>query len=90
MRVLYVAMTRAKDRLLMTYAVNKLDSDIQKLANQMDICNPELLTSGAHCPGTEKRQLYHGQHLYGNAGQLVHDEDPVQDHGRHCCQKLRR
>lgn len=52
MRVLYVAMTRAKDRLIMTYAVNKLDSDIQKLANQLDICSPEFITSGAHCPGT--------------------------------------
>ena len=52
MRVLYVAMTRAKDRLIMTYAANNLWSDIQKIANQLDICDPELLTSGAHCPGT--------------------------------------
>lgn len=51
MRVLYVAMTRAKDRLIMTYAAANLEKDIQALANRMDICHPELLTSGANCPG---------------------------------------
>lgn len=51
MRVLYVAMTRAKDRLIMTYAARNLEKDIQELANRMDICHPDLLSSSANCPG---------------------------------------
>lgn len=51
MRVLYVAMTRAKDRLIMTYASNSLESDIADLALRMDISSPELMASGADCPG---------------------------------------
>ncbi len=51
MRVLYVAMTRAMDRLIMTYASNKLDKAIAGIANRMDISNPLLLTSGVSCPG---------------------------------------
>lgn len=52
MRVLYVAMTRAKDRLIMTYAEKNLASDLEKLVNRMDICDRRILTSGAQCPGT--------------------------------------
>ena len=51
-RVLYVAMTRAKDRLIMTYAVKNPDNDISNLVNRMDLSDPKLLTSGANCPGT--------------------------------------
>lgn len=51
LRVLYVAMTRARDRLIMTYAAKNLEKDIQKIANHMDISHPELLTSSANCPG---------------------------------------
>lgn len=52
MRVLYVAMTRAKDRLIMTYAANNLDSDVQDLIYRMDYSDPVLLTSAVSCPGT--------------------------------------
>ena len=52
MRVLYVAMTRAKDRLIMTYAVKNPENDISSLVNRMDLCDPTLLTAGANCPGT--------------------------------------
>ena len=50
MRVLYVAMTRARDRLIMTYAVKKPESDLQDIALRMDF-DPELLCSGVTCPG---------------------------------------
>ena len=52
MRVLYVAMTRAKDRLIMTYAVKNPERDISGLVNRMDICDNNLLTAEANCPGT--------------------------------------
>lgn len=52
MRVLYVAMTRAKDRLIMTYAVKNVAADVEDIVNRMDICDRRLLTSGADCPGT--------------------------------------
>lgn len=52
MRVLYVAMTRAKDRLIMTYAVKNPEKDISDLVNRMDLCNSKLLTLEASCPGT--------------------------------------
>lgn len=52
MRVLYVAMTRAKDRLIMTYAANNIASDVSDLVNRMDLCDSTLLTSEVNCPGT--------------------------------------
>jgi len=52
LRVLYVAMTRAKDRLIMTYAAKNPENDIASVVNRMDICDTKLLTSGVHCPGT--------------------------------------
>ena len=51
MRVLYVAMTRPKDRLIMTYAVKNLQADIQNLALRYDIGGAEALTKDAVCPG---------------------------------------
>ena len=51
MRVLYVAMTRAKDRLIMTYASANLEEELTDIAMRMDICQKELLTSGVDCPG---------------------------------------
>lgn len=51
MRVLYVAMTRARDRLIMTYASRDLQKELQDLALRMDICGNELLTKEAVCPG---------------------------------------
>lgn len=51
MRVLYVAMTRAKDRLIMTYAARNLESVISDMTARMDICDPMLMTSDVDCPG---------------------------------------
>ena len=52
MRVLYVAMTRARDRLIMTYASRNLESDLTGISFRMDICSRELVTAQVHCPGT--------------------------------------
>ena len=51
MRVLYVAMTRARDRLVMTYASRDLQKELQDLSLRMDICGTEQLTTEAICPG---------------------------------------
>ena len=51
MRVLYVAMTRAKDRLIMTYANRYLSSKLTKTAMSLSKSPRVLLTSGAACPG---------------------------------------
>ena len=51
MRVLYVAMTRARDRLVMTYASQNLQKHLAELALRYDICGAELLTREAVCPG---------------------------------------
>ena len=51
MRVLYVAMTRARDRLIMTYAVKNLQSDLQDIAIRMNYDNGRLLCMDAVCPG---------------------------------------
>ena len=51
MRVLYVAMTRPKDRLIMTYASRSLTSDVQELALRYDIGGALQLTKDAGCPG---------------------------------------
>ena len=51
MRVLYVAMTRARDRLIMTYASQSLDKDITDIAQRMDISGKLLMTRNVSCPG---------------------------------------
>lgn len=51
MRVLYVAMTRARDRLIMTYASKYLESELLDLSLRMAYTNPVLLTGEANCPG---------------------------------------
>jgi len=51
MRVLYVAMTRARDRLVMTYASQNLQKQLQELVLRMDIEGMEQLTRDAICPG---------------------------------------
>ena len=51
MRVLYVAMTRARDRLVMTYASRNLQGDLEDIALRYDIGGAELLTRDAVCPG---------------------------------------
>ena len=51
MRVLYVAMTRPKDRLIMTYASDSLDKEIVSIAQRMDISGPLAMTRDVTCPG---------------------------------------
>ncbi len=51
MRVLYVAMTRAKDRLIMTYASDRLEKDLQELVLRMDMGGAKQLIAEAVCPG---------------------------------------
>ena len=51
LRVLYVAMTRARDRLIMTYASRNPESELQDIAMRMDMGNRELLTADVVCPG---------------------------------------
>ena len=52
LRVLYVAMTRARDRLIMTYAARNLDDQLTELALRIDLTDKELLTAYVSCPGT--------------------------------------
>ena len=51
MRVLYVAMTRPKDRLIMTYASDSLEKEISTMALRMDISGPLAMTKNVSCPG---------------------------------------
>jgi len=51
MRVLYVALTRARDRLIMTYASDRLENDLRDIVLRMDMCDRRLLTMDAVCPG---------------------------------------
>ena len=51
LRVLYVAMTRARDRLIMTYARKNPGKALASIANRMDLSGTELLASEADCPG---------------------------------------
>ncbi len=51
LRVLYVALTRARDRLIMTYAAKKPEKDIQEIVSRMDMADRELLTADVVCPG---------------------------------------
>jgi ATP-dependent helicase/nuclease subunit A len=51
LRVLYVALTRARDRLIMTYASGSLEKEIGELPARMDLCPRELLTRDVVCPG---------------------------------------
>ena len=51
MRVLYVAMTRARDRLVMTYAAKNLQGDLADIAMRYDIGGADLLTRDVVCPG---------------------------------------
>lgn len=51
LRVLYVAMTRARDRLIMTYAVKNLEKDLKEILWRMDLSQNVLLAMEADCPG---------------------------------------
>jgi len=52
MRVLYVAMTRPKDRLIMTYAEKNLENEIRDIALRIDLSGKQLMTSDVDCPGS--------------------------------------
>ena len=51
LRVLYVAMTRARDRLIMTYADKKLADKLQDISMRLDMTDRKLLSAEADCPG---------------------------------------
>lgn len=51
MRVLYVALTRPRDRLIMTYASQSLEKDVAELAGRMDMSGKALMTADVSCPG---------------------------------------
>lgn len=51
MRVLYVAMTRARDRLIMTYASRNLEADLKDIALRVDFDDGRLLCRDVVCPG---------------------------------------
>ena len=51
MRVLYVAMTRARDRLIMTYAAKTPEKELTMLASRMGPDSKELLAGEVSCPG---------------------------------------
>lgn len=72
MRVLYVAMTRAKDRLIMSYASNRLEGELTSIVERMDVTPRQLMTSDVDCPGdwilyTALRRQEAGS-LFGIAG----------------------
>lgn len=51
MRVLYVAMTRARDRLIMTYASRTLSADLTEIALRQEAGNGDLMCEDAICLG---------------------------------------
>ncbi len=51
MRVLYVAMTRARDRLIMTYISQNLEKKLQNMALRADLDGGELLCRDVSCFG---------------------------------------
>ncbi len=51
LRVLYVAMTRARDRLIMTYAGRNLPSELGTMALRLAKSDPVLLAGDVVCPG---------------------------------------
>lgn len=52
MRVLYVAMTRARDRLIMTYADKDIELHLSGLVGRMDHSPKALLTGDVSCAGS--------------------------------------
>jgi ATP-dependent helicase/nuclease subunit A len=81
MRVLYVAMTRARDRLIMTYAAKKLDADMQDIALRFDFDGGDLLCRSAVCPGdwvlmeAISRMEAGGLHALGGRPKNLHMSD---------------
>lgn len=52
LRVLYVAMTRARDRLVMTYAAIRLDAILAEMSTRLGVEGVQVLNREATCPGT--------------------------------------
>jgi len=52
LRVLYVAMTRARDKLIMTYAGRKLEEQLREIALRLDLSAKNLMTAFVNCPGS--------------------------------------
>lgn len=52
LRVLYVAMTRARDRLIMTYAASRLPDRLNEISCRLDLSPRPLLTGYVNCPGS--------------------------------------
>lgn len=83
LRVLYVAMTRARDRLIMTYTSKNLGSELQELSARLHMDQQALLTRQVVCPGewvlmaamgrTEAGELFS---IGGNPGKCVLYEHP--------------
>ena len=67
MRVLYVAMTRAKDRLIMTYAYQYLKSSLTDIALRTDLSSSELMAYDVGHPG---KWILQSAMLRTEAGQL--------------------
>ena len=93
LRVLYVALTRARDRLIMTYASQTLQKDLTEIVQRMDLGQPELLTRDVVCPGewvlmTALRRTEAGE-LFALAGRPVETAlgDPVWKIGVVCAPK---
>ena len=83
LRVLYVAMTRARDRLIMTCASKNPEAELQDLALRADLCGKELMTADVINPG--RWVLYEAIHrmeagalhqLGGRPGELRIPEHP--------------
>ena len=51
LRVLYVAMTRARDRLIMTYSSKNPEGELKDMALRADLCGKELMTGDVINPG---------------------------------------
>ena len=51
LRVLYVAMTRARDRLIMTYASHRLEKDLAQIVQRLSLSGKQMLIREAVCPG---------------------------------------
>ena len=51
LRVLYVAVTRARDRLIMTYMAQNLENKLRDLVLRIDLDGGDLLTREVSCPG---------------------------------------
>ncbi|MBR3978061.1 MAG: UvrD-helicase domain-containing protein [Oscillospiraceae bacterium] len=86
MRVLYVAMTRAKDRLIMTYTEKNIDDKLEKKKNVIDFSLPELSTEDADCAGdwilqtalTLHNDFWHIYRQSAQAGMMLADSPQLQ------------